>query len=542
MPRGSELTPDQRRQRLLTRLLGGFLLLLSAAMLPSLVIAFAHGELDRGAFAATLMLIAPTGWWCFRYGRSVRGEISRRDGFLLVTAAWFISILIGAMPFYFFGHRVTLGMKDRGVVASYPAPMGRAVHGRCELEGAGDQGAEFCSLANCVFESASGFTTTGATILEQGLWTKTYRKYPRDLPHGLLFWRNVTQWLGGMGIIVLAVALLPLLGIGGMQLFRAEVPGPTAAKLVPRVGETARVLWGVYGVATALVTVLLLLSGSGLFLSVTHALSTVATAGFSPLAASVGGLGSAFAEYVIIAFMLFCGANFALHHRSLHDRRLVHLGDPEFRLFGVIVLAMTAVMFGALWWSGTATGWTAFRQSLFTVASLATTTGYANVDYGLWIPSLPVLALCILAFSTLGGCAGSTSGGVKVIRLALGVQLAVREFYRLIHPRGVRPVRLGDQHVDYSVVDGVASFLVLFFILALLGSLWLAAEGFTPIESLSASLSMLANVGPSLGQFGPAGHYNAVSDVGKMMLSSLMILGRLELLTVLVLLTRDFWR
>jgi len=207
-----------------------------------------------------------------------------------------------------------------------------------------------------------------------------------------------------------------------------------------------------------------------------------------------------------------------------------------------VFVGLLLIVFVALLVSGEGSGWSAFRHSLFTVASLATTTGYANYDYGLWLPSLPVLALCFLAVSTLGGCAGSTSGGVKVIRLALGVQLAAREFYRLIHPRGVRPVRLGNQRVDYSVVDGVASFLVLFFILGLFGALWLSVEGFTPIESLSASLSMLANVGPSLGQFGPAGNYNEVSDLGKFMLSSMMILGRLELLTVLVLFTRDFWR
>ena len=526
----------------MVRLVGGLLLLLAVAMLPSLIISFVVGELDRGAFAATLLIIVPLGWGCFRYGRQAQGEIARREGFLLVTSAWLVSILVGAMPFYLYGQRVTLGMKDRAVVASYPAPTGRAVHGRCELPGAGEEGAEFCSLTNCVFESASGFTTTGATILQQGLWQKTYRQNPRDLPHGLLFWRNMTQWLGGMGIIVLAVALLPLLGIGGMQLFRAEVPGPTAAKLVPRVGETARVLWGVYGVITAVVTALLLVSGSGPFLSVTHAMSTVATAGFSPLADSVGGLGSDFAEYVIIGFMLFCGANFALHHRSLNERRFVHWYDPEFRLFSLVVLVMSLVVFVGLLVSGEGSGWSAWRHSLFTVSSLATTTGYANYDYGLWVPAVPLFAMCFLAVSTLGGCAGSTSGGVKVIRLALGVQLAAREFYRLIHPRGVRPVRLGDQRVDYSVVDGVASFLVLFFILGLFGAFWLSAEGFTPIESLSASLSMLANVGPSLGQFGPSGNYNAVSDLGKFVLSSMMVLGRLELLTVLVLFTRDFWR
>jgi trk system potassium uptake protein TrkH len=207
-----------------------------------------------------------------------------------------------------------------------------------------------------------------------------------------------------------------------------------------------------------------------------------------------------------------------------------------------VFVGISTLTYLALISSGLTASWTTFRHSIFTVASLVTTTGYANYDYVLWVPALPVLALAFLASSTLGGCAGSTSGGVKVIRLALGMQLAAREFYRLVHPRGVRPVRLASQRVDYTVVDGVASFLVLFFILGLFGAFWLSIEGFTPIESLSASLSMIANVGPSLGVFGPAGNYNSVSDLGKLMMSSLMILGRLELLTVLVLFTRDFWR
>jgi len=540
--RGLEHAAEHVRRRLLIRLIGGLLLLLSVSMLPSLAIAFWMGELDRGAFAATIIIIAPLGWLCFRYGRGARDDLARREGLLLVSVAWLISILVGSMPFYLYAQRVTLGATDQAIVASYPSPTGRAVHGRCHLEGAGGAGSEFCSITNCLFESASGFTTTGATILERGLWRQKERKSSEDLPHGLLLWRNVTQWLGGMGIIVLAVALLPLLGIGGMQLFRAEVPGPTAAKLVPRVSETARTLWTVYGVITVVVTALLMCSGAGWFLSLTHALSTVATAGFSPLAESVGGLNSAFSEYVIIAFMLFCGANFALHHRAVSERRFVHWRDPEFRVFMAVVVGVSLLTYAALAASGTSEGLTAFRHSVFTVVSLVTTTGYASYDYMLWVPGLPVLAIAFLAISTLGGCVGSTSGGVKVIRLALGTRLAAREFYRLIHPRGVRPVRLAEQRVDYTVVDGVASFLVVFFVLGLFGALWLAAEGFTPIESLSASLATLANVGPALGEFGPAGNYNKVSDLGKVMLSGLMILGRLELLTVLVLFTRDFWR
>jgi trk system potassium uptake protein TrkH len=530
------------RRKLLTRIMGGLLLLLAVFMVPSALIAALQGEQDLGAFLVTIAGLAVVGGALWRLGRGVADDVGRREGLLIVAMCWLVAVFAGALPFYLYAHHATLGFDDRAQVASYPTPHGAAVHGRCDLPGAGRAGSEFCSFSSSLFESASGFTTTGATVLERGLWAQPERLRPEELPHGLLFWRNMTQWLGGMGIIVLAVALLPLLGIGGMQLFRAEVPGPTAARLVPRIGETARQLWLVYGILTAALVVMLSLGGIGAFMSVTHAFGTLASGGFSPLAASVGGLHSTYAEWVIVAFMLATGVNYSLHHRALVLGKPSYLSDPELRFWLVLLAVTSAVVVAALWSSGVLQGGEAVRHGLFTVVSLATTTGFASVDYSAWVPGLPVLVLLITFIGALGGCTGSTSGGVKVIRLAIGLRVADREFYRMIHPRGVRPVRFGHQRVDFTVIDGITSFLVIFFVTVVIGGLWLAAEGFAPLEAMTGSLACVANVGPAFGAFGPTGNYNEVSDLGKVMLSSLMVLGRLELLSVILLFSRGFWR
>jgi len=533
---------ETTRRQLLTRIMGGLLVLLAVFMLPSVAIAAWHGEQDFGAFVTTVLLLAAGGGLLWHLGHGVADDVGRREGLLIVAMCWLVAVFAGALPYYLYAHHTTLGFDDRAQVASYPTPHGVAVHGRCDLPGAGRAGSEFCVFSSSLFESASGFTTTGATVLERGLWEQPERLRPEELPHGLLFWRSMTHWLGGMGIIVLAVALLPLLGIGGMQLFRAEVPGPTAARLVPRIGETARQLWLVYGILTAAQVALLALGGIGFFMSITHAFGTLASGGFSPLAASVGGLNSTYAVWVILAFMLCAGVNYSLHHRALVLGKPSYLRDPELRFWLVLLGVTGTAVVGALWGSGVLQGGEAIRHGLFTVVSLATTTGYASVDYTAWVPGLPVLVLLFTFIGALGGCTGSTAGGIKIIRLAIGLRVADREFYRMIHPRGVRPVRFGHQRVDYTVIDGITSFLVLFCVTVALGAIWLAAEGFAPIEALSGSLACVANVGPGFGAFGPAGNYNAVSDLGKLMLSALMVLGRLELLSVILLFSRSFWR
>ena len=375
----------------------------------------------------------------------------------------------------------------------------------------------------------SGFTTTGATILTD----------IEAMPHGLLFWRSLTHWLGGMGIIVLSLAVLPFLGVGGMQLFKAEVPGPVADKLTPRITETAKILWGVYMLLSAVEAVLLLLGGMTLFDALCHTFGTMATGGYSTRNASVGAYDSPYIDYVIVLFMFLAGANFSLHYRFLRGQWYIYRRDREFLVYLGIVLVATLLIGGDLILNQNNSIADAIRYALFQVVSIQTTTGYGTADYEQWAPSSQYI-LWLLMF--IGGCAGSTGGGLKVMRLHLLFKFSLTEFTRLLHPNAVVPVRMRNVAIPREVITNILGFFVIYIFVFALGVFILTLLGVDILTALGATIATLANIGPGLAEVGPTDNYAFIPAAGKWTLSLLMLMGRLELFTVLVLFSPAFWK
>lgn len=419
-------------------------------------------------------------------------DIGVKDGFLVVSLSWIFASLIGALPFYISGTIPT--------------------------------------FAGAFFESASGFTTTGASVLSD----------IEAVPRGILFWRSLTHWLGGMGIIVLSLAILPFLGVGGMELFKAEVPGPIPEKITPRIQQTALYLWGVYAFLTVAETVLLLLGGMNLFESLTHTFGTVATGGFSPLNRSVGQYGSAYFDWIITVFMFLSGVNFVLHYRLLrgHFRPLAR--DDEFRTYLWIVLFCIAVISADLLFRGNYDSIAeALRYSAFQVVSIITTTGFATADFELW-PSFTQLILLLLMFA--GACAGSTGGGMKILRLLILSRHTRAELKRVLHPHAVISVKVGGKVIDTRIQSSVTSFLILYVAVFIAGVFFMTSLGMDMESAMSGVAASLGNVGPGLGSLGPMDNYSAVPEAGKWLFSLLMLMGRLELYTVLLLFFPGTWR
>jgi len=376
----------------------------------------------------------------------------------------------------------------------------------------------------------SGFTTTGSTILI----------HIEELPQSLLFWRALSHWLGGMGIIVLSLAILPMLGVGGMQLFKAEVPGPTTDRLKPRIQDTATMLWGVYLLLTALETLLLMLGGMTFFDAICHAFATLATGGFSTRDASIAAFDSAYIDGVMTLFMFLAGVNFTLHFQALRGRLRDFHRNEEFRCYLGITLFATLLLLIFNWSGGIYQGLGAnLRYSLFQVTSILTTTGFGTADYEIW-PVITQYTLLLLMF--IGGCAGSTGGGIKVARILLLFKHAQVQLFRLIHPRAVRLVKLGNRPVDREVLQAILGFFALFIGIFVIASLLMAACGMDLVSGAAAVIACLANIGPGLGSVGPTDNYAHVPVVGKGILIFCMLMGRLELFTVLVLLFPSFWR
>lgn len=419
-------------------------------------------------------------------------DIGVKDGFLVVSLSWIFASLIGALPFYISGTIPT--------------------------------------FAGAFFESVSGFTTTGASVLSD----------IEAVPRGILFWRSLTHWLGGMGIIVLSLAILPFLGVGGMELFKAEVPGPIPEKITPRIQQTALYLWGVYAFLTVAETVLLLLGGMNFFESLTHTFGTVATGGFSPLNRSVGQYGSAYFDWIITVFMFLSGINFVLHYRLLrgHFRPLAR--DDEFRTYLWIVLFCIAVISADLLFRGNYDSIAeALRYSAFQVVSIITTTGFATADFELW-PSFTQLILLLLMFA--GACAGSTGGGMKILRLLILSRHTRAELKRVLHPHAVISVKVGGKVIDTRIQSSVTSFLILYVAVFIAGVFFMTSLGMDMESAMSGVAASLGNVGPGLGSLGPMDNYSAVPEAGKWLFSLLMLMGRLELYTVLLLFFPGTWR
>jgi trk system potassium uptake protein TrkH len=385
------------------------------------------------------------------------------------------------------------------------------------------------SFTNAYFESISGFTTTGASILSD----------IEAVPKGILFWRSQTQWLGGMGIIVLSIAILPFLGIGGMQLYKAEIPSPVVDKLKPRISETAKTLWKVYGLLTILQILFLAMGGMSLYDAVSHAFCTLPTGGFSTRNASVAHYGSLYLDLVIIFFMITAGINFSLHYRLIKGDLKAFWKDAECRVFlclvAVLILATAMNIHGTIYPKLS----DAIHHAAFQVSSIITTTGFVTADYDKWPAfSKYILVLCMF----LGAMAGSTGGGIKIMRVMILIRHSYRELFRLIHPHAVIIVKLGGRPVPPDVLSSIWGFFILYVALFVLASLFMSSLGLDVISAFSSVAACIGNVGPGLGLVGPATNFLVVPTLGKWILVFCMLLGRLEIYTVLVLLVPEYWR
>jgi trk system potassium uptake protein TrkH len=385
------------------------------------------------------------------------------------------------------------------------------------------------NYTNAFFETMSGFTTTGATILTD----------VESLPHGVLFWRSLTHWIGGMGIIVMSIAILPFLGIGGMQLFKAEVPGPVADKLKPRITETAKILWGIYILISAAEVLLLLAGGMNIFDSLCHTFGTMATGGYSTKNASIGHYNSAFIDYVIILFMLIAGTNFSLHYRAFTGDFKTMFKNPEFKFYLLIIGVATFVISLDTYFNVYNNLAETIRYTLFQVISIMTTTGYGTADYEQWSVSSQII---LFALMFIGGSAGSTGGGIKVMRILLLLKFAYSEIIRLIHPNAVLPVKLGKHTVDKKIIMNIVGSFVVFALITVAGTIIMSFFGMDIQTSFGIVAATINNIGPGLGNVGPTDNYAFVPQAGKWILTFFMILGRLEIFTIMILLIPSFWK
>lgn len=540
--------------KVILRVLGHLLIIEGVFLLISFLVSLFYLDTDpdpasRELIISTAITLLTGGILGFT-ARNASVDFGKREGYIIVSIVWIVFSFFGSLPFYISG--------------SIP------------------------TYTDAFFETMSGFTTTGASILND----------IEAMPHGLLFWRSLTQWLGGMGIIVLSLAILPLLGIGGMQLFVAEVPGPTPDKLHPRVKETAKRLWAIYIIFTVSEVILLLLGGMSLFDAINHAFTTMATGGYSTKQASIAHWDSSYIHYVIVVFMFLAGTNFTLSYFAMHLKFKKVWQNEEFRYYVGFIAAFTVIITLGLYFIDNReahynvqnineatvqiyenleklegkiteeeyellkktyeqiepsfsilsddkitiprrTLEQSFRDSLFQVVSIMTTTGYATSDYLSWISFLTVLIFVIMFF---GGSAGSTGGGPKIVRLVLLLKNSYLEFKRLIHPNAVIPVRLNHHAVSPEIVTNVLAFFVFYILMFVIGTIAMSVLGLDLETSMGAVIACLGNIGPGIGDVGPVSNFYHLPALGKWILSFLMLVGRLELFTVIILLSKAFWK
>ena len=487
--------------RLVTGIIGSFILFLGLILLLPMAVALIYREPSWVAFLISGLGAMVLGGLLFLQFRP-KEELRMREAFLVVSLTWFVGSLIGAFPFFI-----------SGTLETY---------------------------TDSVFEAMSGFTTTGATILNGITSDGIQNPVIEDLDKSLLFWRSLTHWLGGMGIIVLTLALLPLLGIGGMQLYKAEYSGSTSDKLTPRIQETAFLLWTIYvGLTFAQFLMLWVHPSMDWFDAINHAFSTLATGGFSTLNDSVAGFDSIYIDTIIIIFMFLAGINFAMHFKLFKGDVGSFLKNREIRFYSLVTIAFTVFISGGLWLLQDYSFGDAIRYGSFQVVSIVTTTGFGTDDYVLWVPFTSFL-LFILFFS--GGCAGSTGGGIKMIRLMIIAKNIGREFKQIVHPQAIVPVRVGDRVIDSPILKTILGFFVAYFLIFVLGALGMSLMGYDFMSAMGASIASLGNIGPAWGEFGPVEDYAGVPYAGKWLLLILMMIGRLELFTVLVIFTPWFWK
>lgn len=475
----------------ITHIIGILLLLETAMLLACSGISLLYGEADAVDFWKSAGITAGTGLLLTLLGRGGDRQLTRRDGYVLVSLAWVAFSFFGMLPFY----------------------LGRYIP----------------SVTDAFFETMSGVTSTGATVLDN----------IEALPHGILFWRSMTQWIGGLGIILFTIAVLPIFGVSGLQVFAAEASGPTHDKVHPRIGITARWIWSIYAGITAILVALLMAGGMDWFDSICHAFATTGTGGFSTKQASVAYYQSPYIEYVISAFMFISGINFSLLLLLVNRRFRKVAVNAELRFYVGCVTLFTLIIAAVLYFNEPMGVEEAFRKSLFQVVSLQTSTGFATDDYMLWPPVLWGLLTILMV---IGSCAGSTTGGLKCIRMVILTKVSKNEFKHILHPNAVLPVRVNKQVISPSIVSTVLAFCFLYLVITIVGILLMLAMGVGFEESVGCVVSSIGNMGPGLGQMGPAYSWNALPDAAKWLTAFLMLLGRLEIFTVLLLFTPGFWK
>ncbi|MBP7652248.1 TrkH family potassium uptake protein [Candidatus Dependentiae bacterium] len=478
--------------RIILKIFGLLVILIGFAMVPSFLWCWHYDEPDLTAFFYSIIICLFSGIIMFRLNYNIAGKILLREAFFIVGFGWIIAGLFGSLPFML-----------SGVLPDF---------------------------FDAFFETVSGFTTTGSSVI----------KDVEIIGKGILFWRSFTHWLGGMGIIVLFVALFPFLGVGGRNLMNFESPGPVKSGIKPKTVDTARYLWYIYFGFTCIEIILLLICGMGLFDSLCHTFGTMATGGFSTLNKSVGGFNNKYIDVIITFFMIFAGMNFSLYYNLIHGNFKNFFKDTEFKAYMSIIIFSTLSMTAILYFNNYyPTILSSTRYAFFQVVSILTTTGYATADFNLW-PSFCKILFLVLMF--IGGCAGSTGGGMKVIRIVILLKFAWQQLFRTIYPNAVVTLKLEKQPFPKHTLFQILGFFVFAIIIFIIGSLFVSLYNFDIETSLSAVAATLWNIGPGLAKVGAIENFAFFPSPVKFVLSIFMIIGRLELFTILVFFSPAFWK
>lgn len=481
--------------RMVFRTMGALLILEALFMAIALGVSLWYKEADSGIFLLSTIITFLAGLIGIAVGRHAKSHMGEREGYVIVAMVWIVFSAFGLLPYYLSG--------------------------------------QVPSLTDAWFESMSGFTTTGATIISD----------LDVITHGLLFWRSLTQWIGGMGIIVLSIAILPIFGLNGMQLYAAEVSGLTYEKLFPRISDTAKMMWTIYVVLTTIEIVALSLCGMGVFDAICHSFSTIATGGFSTKNISLAYYDSAAIHYTVTFFMFISGINFVMLLYLIRGKVRNFFQDEELRWYGMAVGLFSIILTIGLYIARPT--WTfmeaerAFRDSIFTVISAMTSTGYTISDYMHW-PLVAWVTIFFLMFT--GACAGSTAGGIKWVRLSIIFKNGIAEFQRRIHPNAIIPVKFSNKNVSQQTINNIMAFLIFYILIIVITVVIFCACGINFDEAIGSSVSAIGNVGISIGQFGPSGTYAEFPAIAKWVMSMVMLIGRLEIFTILLLFTRVLWK
>lgn len=476
----------------IVKVLGYLLLIEAGLMVPPLLASLYYNSSDKTGILISIFITLIVGFVMSRVSKYKDEDIQGKEGLAIVGFGWILISLFGALPYVL-----------TGVIPSW---------------------------VDAFFETVSGLTTTGASIIDD----------IESFPKGLLFWRSFTHWIGGMGILVFTVAILPMLGLGGFQVYKIESPGPMADRIVPRVRDTAKILYTIYTTITIIQVIMLVIGGMPLYDSLLHTFGTVGTGGFGIKSNSVGFYNSTYIHLVIGTFMIMCGANFSLYYSLIKGKWKEVIKDQELRFYLGIILASVLLIAINIYHSTDYKSFgLALRDSYFQVGSIITTTGYATVDFDQW-PTFSKLILFGLMF--MGGCAGSTAGGIKNIRILILIKAIRREFYKILHPRAVIPIKVNDRSVSNDTVIGISAFFMLYIIILFLGTVVITLDGIDFESATTAVAATLGNIGPAFGFAGPARSYSQFSNMSKLFMSGFMLLGRLELFTLIILFNPSIWK